>query len=184
MVQSLLAKYMSDEYLNGDGKSRTIQYWADKGNVSKEQHESAIKEIVGLSESPSFVCRGEAKAFFLYALDYLLDLRDAPEDPEVVWGRIEAKARVYIERFPWCLEDPQDDGSPSLLKPAGLSISKEPKKVSDKDKALAWWQDNLEELQPLRPSEIQNRMSTELGIHRNSCRGLYYVCKKQYPLEG
>lgn len=171
-MQNLLDKYIVD----AESRNRNDQYWSEK-TISKDQCELAVQEIVGLEDVPVFETAALAKLYFRYSVDYLWT-QDFKE-PAIVWEHISKKVGVLVEALPWTGRDEEVENPESNLTAPKAA---KPKRKTGLDCATEWWLDNLKDLPGLRPGEIQDRMAEECDLHRNSCRGIYYKLKKEYPI--
>lgn len=154
-------------------QSHSVRRW------EKSQYENAVAEIIGIDPAPVFDTEAIAHKYFLYALMELhyVTHHDEVMVPEEAWTRIEGKMTVYRDKYPWAVRD--EELADSAIKPAE---EKKKRKVPDKERAREWWIENHKDFGDLRPKQIQIRMSEELDIHFNSCRSIYGLLKREYPL--
>lgn len=154
--------------------SRTVQDWNGK-DLSHDRWVNGLVEIVGLAEKPVFETVAEARMFFLYSLEYLF--KGELVDPEEMWDTITRRVEVLEKAMPWMFSDePSESGLTG-----GKPVAKKTKKKTQQECARDWWLANLEDLPGMKPKEIQDQLSQECDIHRNSCRGIYYKLKKELP---
>lgn len=167
-MQNLIDVYV----VNAESRARNDMYWVEK-EVSRDQCGIAVRDIVGLGSIPKFDTDAQAKLYFRYAVDYLWVGKFL--EPVEAWKMVSAKVKKLTKSYPWSGLDGDPDEVVSKL---SAPVEKNQRKVTDKERALKWFKENLESFEGLRPKQVQTRMSQELDIHENSCRGLYYFCKK------
>lgn len=156
--------------MNITSLNRTIQ---DLSSLERDkvEWELDLSQLTGTTY-PEFDTEAQARSAFLYGVQFIHRNRTK----EGVKGYVLDRVKSLGDRFGVSINGVTEVSSISPPKPVKV------KKTTDKDRVVEWWNDNKESFIGLKPSEVINRMSEELDIHKNSCRSHYHTTNKKFPL--